>query len=101
MYFTVTVNEKLADMLRTATELKVQIESFQNLECKTKDFDFHLKTVQQMNNSISSMLNNIGDIIGFSIATQAFKEAEGGREKINGCKCTLVSYKDAKSEMLP
>lgn len=75
MYFTLTINEKLADMLRTATELRVQIESFQSIECKTEDFNLHDEMLSQMKYSTDDILTKIGEIIGYNISDQAFEEA--------------------------
>lgn len=87
-HFPLNLNEGLADILRSATELNelIRLYSKKNMT----DFDlydwqeFPAKQIEEMQKNTTDMISTLGEIIGYDISTQAFKEI----------KDTLINKKD-------
>lgn len=84
MYFPLTVNEQLADMVRTATELKTQLDSYVSNNLQGVDVeDFPAKNLGEMQNAVLDMIATLGDVIGYDISNQALEAMKGGEHGNN------------------
>lgn len=77
MYFTLTVNEQLANAMRTAAEFKAEVEKVINGVCSEGGGPIGVQKEEyaQMSNTIGEMMLQIGGTIGLMMADTAFQEA--------------------------
>lgn len=74
MYFTLEINEDLADILRTTTKLYTQLNAYLG-KCKREDIEeYPLKSICAASDSAANMITSIADVIGHHIAKQALDE---------------------------
>ena len=79
LYFPLTVNDGLADMVRTATELKMLLDSYVKNNLKGADAEsFPAKKLGEMQNTVLDIITTLGDVVGYDISTQALRAMEGG-----------------------
>lgn len=76
MYFTLAINEQLADMLRTATELSVQINAYIKNDEEFNVEEFPSNVISDASESITKIITDLGDVIGRDIVNQAIDEEE-------------------------
>lgn len=76
MYFTLEINEQLADILRTTTELSVQINAYIKNDKKFDIEEFPSKVMADASDSITKLMTDLGDVIGRDIISQAIDEEE-------------------------
>lgn len=76
MYFPLEINEQLADMLRTATELSVQINAYIKNDEEFNIEEFPLNVISDASESITKIITDLGDVIGRDIVNQAFDEED-------------------------
>lgn len=76
MYFTLAINEQLADMLRTATELSVQINAYIENDEEFNVEEFPSNVISDASESITKIITDLGDVIGRDIVNQAINEEE-------------------------
>lgn len=82
MYFTLEINEQLADILRTATELSVQVNN--HIQSKGYKNDvFPGNVLGDMSDKVCEMITNLGDVVGRDIINQAFDEEEKRSTNLN------------------
>ena len=77
MYFTLTVNEQLANAMRAAAEFKAEVEKVINGPCSEGGGPIEIQKAEyaQMSNTIGEMMIQIGGTIGLMMADTAFQEA--------------------------
>jgi hypothetical protein len=74
MYFTLEINEDLAEILRTTTELYAQLNAYIE-KCKGENIEeYPLKSICAASDSAVNMITSIADVIGHHIAKQALDE---------------------------
>lgn len=77
-YFPLNINEELADLLRSATELNGLLNSYVKKHFKGLDYqdwqEYPAKQIAEMQNSTLDMMSDLSDIIGYDIAQQAHAE---------------------------
>ncbi|MFK2513952.1 hypothetical protein ACIXSV_05200 [Bacteroides fragilis] len=76
MYFPLAINEQLADMLRTATELSVQINAYIKNDEAFNIEEFPSNVISDASESITKIITDLGDVIGRDIVSQAFDEED-------------------------
>ncbi|MCS3060315.1 hypothetical protein [Bacteroides salyersiae] len=76
MYFPLAINEQLADMLRTATELSVQINAYIKNDEEFNIEEFPSNVISDASESITKIITDLGDVIGRDIVNQAIYEEE-------------------------
>lgn len=76
MYFTLAINEQLADMLRTATELSVQINTYIKNDEEFNIEEFPSNVISDASDNITKIITDLGDVIGRDIVSQAIYEEE-------------------------
>lgn len=76
MYFPLAINEQLADMLRTATELSVQINAYIKNDEEFNIEEFPSNVISDSSESITKIITDLGDVIGRDIVNQAIYEEE-------------------------
>ena len=76
MYFPLEINEQLADMLRTATELSVQINAYIKNDKEFNAEEFPSNVMSDASESITKIITDLGDVIGRDIVNQAIDEEE-------------------------
>ncbi|EIY25960.1 hypothetical protein HMPREF1062_04302 [Bacteroides cellulosilyticus CL02T12C19] len=76
MYFTLAINEQLADMLRTATELSVQINAYIKNDEEFNIEEFPSNVISDASDNITKIITDLGDVIGRDIVSQAIYEEE-------------------------
>ena len=76
MYFTLAINEQLADMLRTATELSVQINAYIKNDEEFNIEEFPSNVISDASDNITKIITDLGDVIGREIVSQAIYEEE-------------------------
>lgn len=82
MYFTLEINEQLADMIRTATELYSQV----NEHIKSKGYkadEFPGNVLGDMSDKVCKIITDLGDVVGRDIINQAFDEEEKRSTNLN------------------
>lgn len=73
MYFSLEINEQLANMIRTATELYSQVnEHIQSKGYKIDEFPGNV--LEDMSDSVCKMITDLGDVVGRDIIKQALDE---------------------------
>lgn len=87
-HFPLNFNEGLVDILRSATELNELIRLYEKKNMAGLDLydwqEFPAKQIEEMQKNTMDMISTLGEIIGYDISTQAFKEI----------KDTLINKKD-------
>ena len=74
MYFPLEINEDLAEILRTATELYSQLNSYIEKR-EGEDLEaYPLKPICEASDSAADIITSIAGVIGHYIASQAFDE---------------------------
>lgn len=76
MYFTLAINEQLADMLRTATELSVQINAYIKNDEEFNIEESPSNVISDASDNITKIITDLGDVIGRDIVSQAIYEEE-------------------------
>jgi len=76
MYFTLEINEQLAEILRTTTELSVQINTYIKNDKEFNIEEFPSKVMADASDSITKLMIDLGDVIGRDIVSQAIDEEE-------------------------
>lgn len=76
MYFTLEINEQLAEILRTATELSVQINAYIKNDKEFNIEEFPSKVMADASDNITKLMIDLGDVIGRDIISQAIDEEE-------------------------
>ena len=75
MYFPLEINEQLADILRTATELSVQIDTYIKNDKEFNSEEFPSNVMSDASASITKIMIELGDVIGRNIVSQAIDES--------------------------
>lgn len=73
MYFPLEINEELADMLRTVTDLYSQLNAFLEKHKEGRLEEYPLKPICKASDSAANMITDISDVIAHDIACQAFE----------------------------
>jgi hypothetical protein len=77
-YFPLTINEELADLLRSATELNGLLNSYVKKHFKGLDHqdwqEYPAKQIAEMQNNTLDMITTISDFMGDDILSQALAE---------------------------
>ena len=76
MYFPLEINESLAEILRTATELYLQLNTYIKDNKEFNIEEFPSKVMADASDSVSKIMTDLGDVIGRDIINQAFSEEE-------------------------
>ncbi len=76
MYFTLEINEQLAEILRTTTELSVQINAYIKNDKEFNIEEFPSKVMADASDNITKLMIDLGDVIGRDIISQAIDEEE-------------------------
>lgn len=76
MYFPLEINEQLAEILRTATELSVQINAYIKNDKEFNIEEFPSKVMADASDNITKLMIDLGDVIGRDIISQAIDEEE-------------------------
>lgn len=76
MYFPLEINGQLADILRTATELSIQINAYIKNGKEFNIEEFPSKVMANASDNITKLITDLGDIIGRDIVNQAIDEEE-------------------------
>lgn len=76
MYFPLEINGQLADILRTATELSIQINAYIKNGKEFNIEEFPSKVMTNASDNITKLITDLGDIIGRDIVNQAIDEEE-------------------------
>ena len=75
-----TINEELAGLLRSATELNSLLNSYVQEHFKGLDYqdwqEYPAKQFAEMQNSTLDMMSDLSDIIGYDIAQQVNAEVK-------------------------
>nr|DAL94140.1 MAG TPA: hypothetical protein [Caudoviricetes sp.] len=78
--FQLTINEELAGLLRSATELNSLLNSYVQEHFKGLDYqdwqEYPAKQFAEMQNSTLDMMSDLSDIIGYDIAQQVNAEVK-------------------------
>lgn len=78
--FQLTINEELAGLLRSATELNSLLNSYVQEHFKGLDYqdwqEYSAKQFAEMQNSTLDMMSDLSDIIGYDIAQQVNAEVK-------------------------
>lgn len=78
IYFPLNINEELADLLRSATELNGLLNSYAKKHFEGLDYqgwqDYPAKQIGEMQNNTLNMMSDLSEIIGYDIALQAHAE---------------------------
>lgn len=82
MYFPLEINEQLADMIRTATELYSQVNEHINSKGYKAD-EFPGNVLGDMSDKVCKMITDLGDVVGRDIINQAFDEEEKRSTNLN------------------
>ncbi|MFR6000199.1 MAG: hypothetical protein ACLUH6_22270 [Bacteroides faecis] len=76
--FQLTINEELAGLLRSATELNSLLNSYVQEHFKGLDYqdwqEYPAKQFGEMQNTTLGIMSDLSDIIGYDIAQQAHAE---------------------------
>ena len=72
VYFPLNINEELADLLRSATELNGLLNNY--VKEHFKDLEYPPKKIGEMQNSTLDMIATISDFIGDDILSQVHAE---------------------------
>ena len=70
MYFTLEINEQLANAMRAAAEFKVEVEKIIECVCDSTD----RKEYEQMSDDICTMIVSIGRTMGMMLSEIALDE---------------------------
>ena len=82
MYFPLEINEQLADMIRTATDLYSQVNNY--IQSKGHKYDmFPGNVLGDMSDEVCKMITDLGDVVGRDIINQAFDEEEKTSTNLN------------------
>lgn len=73
MYFPLEINEELADMLRTVTDLYSQLNAYLEKHKEDSLEEYPLKPICKASDSAANMITDISDVIAHDIACQAFE----------------------------
>ena len=76
MYFTLEINEQLAEILRPTTELSVQINAYIKNDKEFNIEEFPSKVMADASDNITKLMIDLGDVIGRDIISQAIDEEE-------------------------
>lgn len=76
MYFPLEINEQLAEILRTTTELSVQINAYIKNDKEFNIEEFPSKVMADASDNITKLMIDLGDVIGRDIISQAIDEEE-------------------------
>ena len=76
MYFPLEINGQLADILRTATELSIQINAYIKNGKEFNIEELPSKVMANASDNITKLITDLGDIIGRDIVNQAIDEEE-------------------------
>lgn len=78
--FQLTINEELAGLLRSATELNSLLNSYVQEHFKGLDYqdwqEYPAKQFAEMQNSTLDMMSDLSDMIGYDIAQQVNAEVK-------------------------
>lgn len=78
--FQLTINEELAGLLRSATELNSLLNSYVQEHFKGLDYqdwqEYPAKQFAEMHNSTLDMMSDLSDIIGYDVAQQVNAEVK-------------------------
>ncbi|MCY6352006.1 hypothetical protein OXV71_14600 [Bacteroides fragilis] len=78
--FQLTINEELAGLLRSATELNSLLNSYVQEHFKGLDYqdwqEYPAKQFAEMQNSTLDMMSDLSDIIGYDVAQQVNAEVK-------------------------
>ena len=73
--FQLTINEELADLLRSATELNALLNSYVKKHFKDLDYqdwqEYPAKRIAEMQNTSLDMMSDLSDMISYDILSQA------------------------------
>ena len=82
MYFPLEINEQIADMIRTATDLYSQVNNYIQSKGYKNDV-FQGNVLGEMSDKVCEMITNLGDVVGRDIINQAFDEEEKRSTNLN------------------
>ena len=82
MYFPLEINEQIADMIRTATDLYSQVNNYIQSKGYKNDV-FPGNVLGEMSDKVREMITNLGDVVGRDIINQAFDEEEKRSTNLN------------------
>lgn len=83
MYFTLEINESLAEILRTATELYSQLNAYIKNEKKFEPEEYPAIVMSNASDSVGKIITELGDVIGRDIISQAFDEEDRRNNNLN------------------
>ncbi|MCI1681107.1 MAG: hypothetical protein LKI39_00955 [Bacteroides sp.] len=72
MNFTLEINKNFEKMLKTATDLYIQVNAY--IEKKECSEECTTKIMENTSDDIAQIIVDLGNVIGTDIATQAFDE---------------------------